>query len=87
MQIAQTKGIYKMIIDASSCFAAKTIATEVQRNVGEDWVVQVEYSCENGNSYEWTDIAFNIIEKKTGIKHEIPPSALGIECNDNICEC
>lgn len=76
-----------MIIDASSCFAAKTIATEVQRNVGEDWVVQVEYSCENGNSYEWTDIAFNIIEKKTGIKHEIPPSALGIECNDNICEC
>jgi hypothetical protein len=79
--------MYKMIIDASSCFAAKTIASELQRNVGEDWVVQVEYSSDADNPYDWYDIEFSLIEKKTGMKHEVPPSALGIECNDNVCEC
>lgn len=76
-----------MVIDASACFSAKIVANNFQRNVGDDWKVQVEYSSEPEQPYNWYDIEFSLIEKKTGEKHEIPPSALGIECNDNICEC
>lgn len=73
-----------MVIDATALFSAKIVANNLQSNVGEDYKVQVDYSSEPESKYTWYDIEFSLIEKKTGKQHEVPPSALGIECNDNV---
>jgi hypothetical protein len=75
-----------MVIDATTLFSAKIVANNLQSNVGDDYEVVVDYSCNPDNKYDWFDIEFSLIEKKTGKQHEIPPSALGIESNDNVCE-
>lgn len=61
-----------MVIDATSSFAAKMFANTFQRDVGEGWKVQVEYSSDLKTPYDWFDIEFSLLEKATGKIHEIP---------------
>lgn len=61
-----------MVIDASALFGAKMFANTMQRDVGEAWKVQVEYSCNDNKPFDWYDIEFNLFEKATGKKHKIP---------------
>ena len=67
-----------MIIDATSCFTSKYVANTLQRDVGKDYKVQVEYSANDNNPYDWYDIEFSLINSKTGEKHEVPASVIGV---------
>ena len=63
-----------MVIDASSCFAAKMMANTLQRDVGNAWKVQCEYTADDDAPYDWYDIEFILVEKETGKRHEVPSS-------------
>jgi len=61
-----------MVIDATTVFSAKLFANTMQRSVGNDYKVQVEYDTTNENPWDWYDIEFKLFEKKTGKTHLIP---------------
>ena len=67
-----------MIIDATSCFTAKYVANTMQRDVGKQYKVQVEYSANDNTPYDWYDIEFSLIDSKTGEKHAVPDSVIGV---------
>lgn len=68
-----------MIIDATSCFSAKFVANTMQRDAPSGYKVQVEYSSNDNTPYDWFDIEFNLINSKTGEKHEVSASDVGAE--------
>ena len=61
-----------MVIDATTVFSAKLFANTMQRSVGNDYKVHVEYDTTNENPWDWYDIEFKLFEKKTGKTHLIP---------------
>ena len=67
-----------MIINATSCFTAKYVANTLQRDVGKNYKVQVVYSSNDNTPYDWYDIEFSLIDSKTGEKHAIPDSVIGV---------
>tara|TARA_B100001057_G_C22355590_1_gene758802 strand:+ start:261 stop:464 length:204 start_codon:yes stop_codon:yes gene_type:complete len=67
-----------MIIDATSCFTAKYVANTMQRDVGKNYKVEVIYSANDNTPYDWYDIEFSLINNKTGEKHEVPNSVIGV---------
>lgn len=67
-----------MIIDATSCFTAKYVANTMQRDVGKKYKVEVIYSSNDNTPYDWYDIEFSLINSKTGEKHEVPASVIGV---------
>lgn len=76
-----------MVIDASALFSAKIVANNLQSNIGNDYKVIVEYSCDPEEKFNWYNIEFSLFEKETGIHHEIPINDLSFSCNDNFSGC
>ena len=67
----------KNIIDAKAIFAAKQLQSAITRDIDtKKYAVQVEYDCKNNKKYDWVNLAFNLINKKTGAKSEIPVTSM-----------
>lgn len=67
----------KNIIDCKALFAAKQLQTSISRDVDtKKYTVQVEYDCKDNNKYNWHNLEFKLVNKKTGTKHEIPIASI-----------
>ena len=67
----------KNIIDAKAIFAAKQLQSAISRDIDtKKYAVQVEYDCRNNKKYDWVNLEFNLVNKKTGAKSEIPVTSM-----------
>lgn len=67
----------KNIIDAKAIFAAKQLQSSLSRDIDtKKYAVQVEYDCRNNKKYDWVNLEFNLVNKKTGAKSEIPITSM-----------
>lgn len=67
----------KNVIDAKAIFAAKQLQSSLSRDIDtKKYAVQVEYDCRNNKKYDWVNLEFNLVNKKTGAKSEIPITSM-----------
>lgn len=67
----------KNIIDAKAIFAAKQLQSAISRDIDtKKYAVQVEYDCRDNKKYDWVNLEFNLVNKKTGAKSEIPVTSM-----------
>tara|TARA_B100001057_G_C22525928_1_gene823816 strand:+ start:168 stop:392 length:225 start_codon:yes stop_codon:yes gene_type:complete len=65
------------IIDAKAVFASKQLQSAISRDIDtKKYVVQVSYDCKNNEKYNWTNLEFMLVNKKTGAKSEIPVTSM-----------